>query len=137
MRPITEIIVHCSATPEGRRFTADDIDKWHRARGFTGIGYHYVILLDGTIQEGRPLDAPGAHCLGHNSNSIGICYIGGLDSHGKKAKDTRTLPQSDALATLLKRLHNQFPHATLHGHCEFAAKACPSFNVHELDYIFR
>ena len=130
MRHITEIIIYCSATPEGRPFTADDIGRWHRARGWKGIGYHYVILLDGTVQPGRPLDQPGAHCQGHNAHSIGICYIGGLSRDGHP-RDTRTPAQKQALRSLVARLRESFPHATLHGHNAFSSKACPSFRVPE------
>ena len=83
MRKINEIILHCSATPENKNFTVEDITKWHNAKGWDGCGYHYVIHLDGTIHNGRPLQKIGAHCLGHNTNSIGICYIGGVDKNGK------------------------------------------------------
>ena len=93
MRPIDSIIIHCSATPEGKHFTAADIRRWHKAQGWSDIGYHYVILLDGTVQEGRPISQPGAHCKGMNARSIGICYIGGLAADGKTPKDTRTTAQ--------------------------------------------
>ena len=129
MRKITEIIIHCAATPEGKDFTVQDIDKWHRQRGFKSIGYHFVIYRDGSIHNGRPLSQIGAHCSGHNANSIGICYIGGCAKDGKTPKDTRTEAQKSALVSLIKRLKSEFPHATIHGHCEFAAKACPSFDV--------
>ena len=129
MRPITEIIIHCSATPEGRPHTAVQIDAWHRRRGFTCIGYHYVILLDGTIETGRPVTQYGAHCTGHNMNSIGICYIGGMTKDNKTPKDTRTPAQKAALLQLLKSLKAQYPIATIHGHRDFAAKACPSFDA--------
>lgn len=134
MRKITEIIVHCSATKEGRNFSASDIDRWHREKGWNGIGYHYVVCLDGQVQEGRPLEIAGAHCVGHNSNSIGICYIGGIGDD-LQPKDTRTMEQKIALHSLISRLHRQFPGATIHGHCEFAKKACPCFDVHK-DYSF-
>lgn len=129
MRAIDEIIIHCSATPEGRNYTAVDIDRWHRQRGFNGIGYHYVILLDGSIEQGRLLGQVGAHCVGHNAHSIGICYIGGLAADGKTPKDTRTPQQHESMTMLLRNLHRHWPAATIHGHCEFAAKACPSFDV--------
>ncbi len=93
MRKIKEIIIHCSATPEGKDFTVQDIDKWHRQRGFKGIGYHYVIYRDGSTHQGRDLECAGAHCMGHNANSIGICYIGGVAKDGKTPKDTRTEEQ--------------------------------------------
>ena len=129
MRKITELIVHCSATPEGKSFSVADIDRWHRQRGWNGIGYHFVIYLDGSIHTGRRLSQIGAHCKGHNANSIGICYIGGCNSYGKSPKDTRTAAQKTALSTLLKELKKQFPNASIHGHRDFAQKACPSFDA--------
>jgi len=129
MRKITEIIIHCAATPEGSSFCAADIDRWHRKRGFRCIGYHYVIKLDGTIEEGRPLPEPGAHCIGHNEHSIGVCYIGGVAKDGHTPKDTRTEKQKAALYYLLRRLKTQYPDAEIHGHRDFAKKACPSFDA--------
>ena len=129
MRQINEIIVHCAATREGRDFTVEDITRWHKARGFATIGYHFVIYRDGSIHEGRPLEQIGAHCVGHNKHSIGICYIGGCASDGKTPKDTRTPGQKEALLSLLRRLKARFPNATIHGHRDFAAKACPSFDA--------
>ena len=129
MRKINEIIVHCAATREGRDFTVEDITQWHKARGFATIGYHYVIYRDGSIHEGRPLEQIGAHCVGHNKHSIGICYIGGCASDGKTPKDTRTSEQKEALLSLLRRLKARFPNATIHGHRDFAAKACPSYDA--------
>ncbi len=128
MRKINKIIIHCSATPEGKDFGAADIDRWHRQRGFKKIGYHYVIRLNGDIETGRPENEIGAHTAGQNSCSIGICYIGGLDTNGK-AKDTRTPEQKTSLANLIKSLLKRYPTATLHGHREFARKACPCFDV--------
>lgn len=128
MRNINKIIVHCSATKEGKAFTANDITRWHKERGFATIGYHYVVLLDGTIQQGRAEMVMGAHCKGYNANSIGICYIGGLDENGK-SKDTRTPEQKKSLLELLKRLKKDYPNATIHGHREFANKDCPCFDA--------
>ena len=128
MRNINKIIVHCSATKEGKAFNVADIIRWHKQRGFATIGYHWVVLLDGTIQQGRAEMTMGAHCLGHNANSIGICYIGGLDRNGQP-KDTRTPAQKKALLELLKRLKKDYPNATIHGHREFANKACPCFDA--------
>lgn len=128
MRRINEIIVHCSATKEGRDYTVADIDKWHKRNGWEGIGYHFVVYRDGTIHSGRPVERAGAHCRGHNANSIGVCYIGGLDAAGN-AKDTRTAEQCKSLRVLINRLLEKYPKATVHGHCEFAAKACPCFDV--------
>lgn len=129
MRKITEIIIHCTATPDGKNFTVADIDRWHRERGWQGIGYHYVIYRDGTVHPGRPLRQPGAHCLEHNANSIGVCYVGGMSSDGKIARDTRTPKQRAALLQLVAELMAKYPGSTVHGHNEFSAKACPSFDV--------
>lgn len=129
MRKINKIIVHCSATPEGKDFTAADIDRWHRQRGWRCIGYHYVIELDGSIHKGRDESVIGAHCSGQNANSIGVCYVGGVAKDGKTPKDTRTDAQKHSLLELLKELKAKYPNATIHGHREFAAKACPSFDA--------
>ena len=132
MREITRIILHCSATPEGKDFTVADIDKWHKARGWQGIGYHYVVYRDGSVHEGRNIVVAGAHTSGYNKNSIGVCYIGGVAADGKTPKDTRTAAQRRALRVLVEQLKKQFPKATVHGHYEFAAKACPSFKISDL-----
>ena len=128
MRTITEIIIHCSATVEGKDYSAAEIDRWHKQRGWKGIGYHYVIGRDGSVEQGRPIEQVGAHCAGRNAHSIGICYIGGLDKNGKP-KDTRTQAQRQSLLELVDRLLQQFPDATVHTHNEFANKACPGFKV--------
>nr|DAH01838.1 MAG TPA: endodeoxyribonuclease I [Crassvirales sp.] len=128
-RNIKEIIVHCSATPEGEDFTTAQIKQWHLQRGFSDIGYHYVIYRDGSIHAGRPEAISGAHCTGHNTMSIGVCYIGGCAKDGKTPKDTRTEAQKAALVQLLKQLKAKYPNATIHGHREFANKACPSFDA--------
>jgi N-acetylmuramoyl-L-alanine amidase len=129
MRKINEIIVHCTATPEGRKVTVAEVDKWHRQRGFDGIGYHFLIGLSGDIWKGRNIEKIGAHCLGHNANSIGVCYVGGVSNDGKTIKDTRTIPQRNALKSLLKDLKTMYPEATIHGHREYANKACPCFDA--------
>jgi N-acetylmuramoyl-L-alanine amidase len=126
---VDKIIVHCAATPEGRDVTAAEIKRWHMERGFRTIGYHYVIRLDGRVEKGRPEDEIGAHCLGENAHSIGICYVGGIDRDTLKPKDTRTEQQKIALRQLVEELKRRYPGATVHGHNEFANKACPCFNV--------
>lgn len=133
MRKIDSIILHCSATPEGRDYTAADIDRWHRQRGFHGIGYHYVIRLDGTVEQGRPVGQIGAHCTGHNATTIGVCYIGGLAADCKTPKDTRTEAQKAAMLALVHLLQSAYhiPSSAIHGHCEFANKACPCFDVQQ------
>ena len=129
MRVINEIIIHCTATPEGREVKVAEIRRWHVQRGFSDIGYHYIIHLDGTVETGRPFEQVGAHCVGHNRASIGVCYVGGIARDGKTPKDTRTAAQNVALAKLVRDLCAKFPKVTIHGHREFAAKACPSFDV--------
>jgi len=132
MRKITEIIIHCSATAEGKDFSVKDIDRWHRQRGWAGCGYHYVVRLDGTVETGRSEQTVGAHCYGHNKNSIGVCYIGGLATDGKTPKDTRTTAQKAALYALLKKLKTKYPKARIYGHRDFnPQKACPSFDAYE------
>ena len=116
MRTVTLIILHCSATPEGRSLDFDTCRADHiRHRGFRDIGYHFYITRDGEIHAGRPLEQVGAHCRGHNRHRIGICYEGGLTADGHSA-DTRTLPQRGALLALLRELKRSFPHALVVGH---------------------
>lgn len=129
MRIINEIIIHCSATLEGKDYTVEQIKQWHKQRGFSDIGYHYVIYRDGSIHSGRPIERIGAHCLKHNAHSIGICYIGGVAKDGKTPKDTRTDVQKESLIKLIKELKAKYPKATVHGHREYANKACPCFDA--------
>ncbi len=133
-RVITAIILHCTATPEGEDYTVEQIRQMHLARGFSDIGYHFLIGRDGKVHAGRPTAIAGAHCKGHNTRSIGICYVGGCPVRttpdwNKKSKDTRTPAQEAALVKLVKEQLKQYPGATVHGHNEFANKGCPSFNV--------
>lgn len=137
MRPITEIILHCTATPEGRAVTVAEIDAWHRARGWSGIGYHRVIGLNGERWAGRPIDKIGAHCEGHNTGTIGVTYVGGVAKDGRTPKDTRTPVQKQALLVELTELRDRFNIGKISGHNEYAAKACPSFDASkEYDYLF-
>ena len=134
MRKITKIILHCSATPEGKDYTVEQIRQWHtlpkpKGNGWKDIGYHFVVYRDGSIHKGRPVEQIGAHCTGHNANSIGVCYIGGCAADGETPKDTRTAAQKEALRRLVAELQTQYPGATVHCHNEFANKACPSFKI--------
>ena len=136
MRYFNDIIIHCSATRALPNITADTIRRWHvQGNGWDDIGYHYVVLVDGTIQQGRPIDQEGAHCRGHNKDSIGICYVGGLDGFGLPT-DTRTKAQKKALARLIWRLTLQAMNAgfgipAVHGHRDYnPRKDCPCFDAH-------
>lgn len=144
VRSITDIILHCTATPEGKAVTVASIKAGHLARGFKDIGYHYVIGLDGTISKGRDEAIIGAHCTGHNAHSIGISYVGGVDK-ADKPKDTRTAAQKAAMARLVKELLGKYPGAKVKGHRDYSPdlngngtvepsewiKACPCFEVKE------
>jgi len=128
MRKIKHIVIHCADTPKGMDIGVKEIREWHtKERGWSDIGYHYVIKLDGTIQLGRPLEKIGAHVKGYNSHSIGICYIGG------KGGDTRTDAQKATLESLLYELKDIYPDAEILGHRDFpgVTKSCPSFNAKE------
>lgn len=130
-RSIDEIIVHCAATPEGKDYTVADIRAWHKARGFSDVGYHYVVYRDGRIMLGRPVGQQGAHCAdaGKNRGTIGICYIGGVSADGKTAKDTRTPEQRASLLWLTQQLATKHGVKRVTGHNRYANKACPSFDV--------
>lgn len=147
---IDAIVIHCSATPEGKDIRLKDIEKEHRKRGFKCCGYHYVIDLDGTIEQGRPLTMNGAHCekpgfsgRPYNQHSIGICYVGGVAKDGKTPKDTRTRAQKKAMHNLIYSLTMQYNIKEIIGHRDASPdlngdgkiskwewmKACPSFEV--------
>ena len=126
-RYINDIIVHSTATPEGRDVTRTDIDAWHKARGWKGIGYHYLVRIDGTIERGCAISQPGSHCRGHNAHSIGIAYVGGTDAHGRP-QDTRTEAQKAAMLKLLAELVKMY-HCRVHGHRDYAQTDCPSFDA--------
>lgn len=141
-RAMNTIVIHCSATKEGKNYTSEDIRKWHKERGFNDIGYHFIIKLDGSIELGRPLNKAGAHVSKHNQDSIGICYIGGLSSKNR-AKDTRTDKQKEALSNLITILKTYIPIKEIKGHREYSEdlndngiiepfeymKDCPCFDV--------
>lgn len=129
MRKINKIILHCTATPEGRHTTVEDVRRWHLDRGWSDIGYHYLVYLDGSVVKGRPVERSGSHVKGLNKNSIGIAYVGGIDRVNFKPLDTRTEKQKSSLYELIMNLMKDYPDATLHGHNEFSSKACPSFDV--------
>jgi len=147
MREVKYIVIHCSATKEGVNVSAATIDTWHKRRGWNGIGYHYVIGIDGKIEAGRPVNTMGAHVGGGgNRASIGIAYIGGVDAN-LKAKDTRTEAQKKSLIKIIEILKNIYPEASIHGHRDYSVdkdgdgvephefmKQCPCFNA-EVEYM--
>ena len=135
-RKVDQIILHCTATPEGEDYTVEQIRQMHLSRGFSDVGYHFIIGRDGKVHAGRPEAIAGAHCTGHNTRSIGVSLVGGCPARtvkdwNKKSKDTRTAAQRAALVKIVKELRGRYPGATVHGHNEFANKACPSFKVKE------
>lgn len=129
-RPIRELIWHCTATPEGRDYTVDDVRAWHKQRGWSDIGYHFVVYRDGRVMAGRPIGQVGAHVEGHNTGTVGCSYIGGLTADGRAPRDTRTDAQRASMLWLTRCLiacHRGI--AKVSGHNQYAAKACPSFDV--------
>lgn len=130
MRELNRIILHCTATRAGEQINVKQIDKWHRDRGWSEIGYHYVLYADGTIATGRDIRKKGAHVKGHNHDSVGVAYVGGLDKN-KTPKDTMTMQQEMAFLHLVNSLRVVFGDMSVHGHNEYSSKACPSFDVQE------
>lgn len=142
MRRITTLVIHCTATRADIDFTQKDLLRSHRARGMKMIGYHFFIRKDGYIWSTRPLDMVGAHALGHNQDSIGIAYEGGLDIRGQPA-DTRTERQKHSLRALIRTLRKDFPITKVCGHRDLSPdrngngvveshewlKQCPCFDV--------
>ncbi len=123
---INRTIIHCTDTPPSMRVDISMVRKWHLERGFNDVGYHFLVLKDGTIEYGRSLTTVGAHTKGNNLNSIGIAYVGGWQE-----KDDRTCEQKDALLCLIKSLKFILPSdIEVHGHNEYSSeKACPNFNA--------
>ena len=133
-RTMDTIVIHCSATKEGKSYNAEDINKWHLARGFKGIGYHFVVLLDGTIEIGRPLNKVGAHVANANTGTIGICYIGGL-TKDNKASDTRTDEQKKSLLELIELLKKNINIKEIKGHRDFSKDLNKNGKLDAFEYI--
>jgi N-acetylmuramoyl-L-alanine amidase len=134
MRPITTIIIHCSATPPDMDVGVKEIDQWHRQRGFNKIGYHFVIRRNGKTETGRTLNEVGAHAKGHNAKSIGICLVGGCRREGGKllAENNFTPEQFTELESLLNELLASYPGVKIIGHRDVErGKECPSFSVRD------
>lgn len=131
-RPINEIIIHCTATPEGRDVSVETIRGWHKGQGWKDIGYHWVVMLDGSVKPGRLESVVGSHVAGRNTGTLGVVYVGGVAKDGKTPKDTRTTAQKAALIETVKALIEKYPTIkTVSGHNQYAAKACPSFDVRQ------
>ena len=131
MRTITLIVVHCSAVRPDQTSSVAQIDSWHRKDNHWkfGVGYHYVIRRDGEVEAGRPEWLTGAHCVNHNSHSIGVRYEGGLNIRGQPA-DTRTEAQKQAMRQLLEDLHRRYPRALIVGHRDLTHdRDCPCFDA--------
>lgn len=128
MRLINELIWHCTATPEGREVSVKEIDKWHKDRGWAGIGYHMVVHLDGRVEAGRPIEKVGAHVAGHNTGTIGYVYVGGITKSGA-SKDTRTPEQKAAMLRITKEAIKKYKLKKITGHRQYAAKDCPCFDA--------
>ncbi len=133
LKAVDYLVVHCSATKEDMDIGADEIRRWHRQRGWLDIGYHKVIRRDGTIEDGRPDDVPGAHARGFNERSLGFVLVGGVESDGKTAESNFTHAQWEALEGLLREYSERYPEAEILGHRDLpnVNKACPSFDVPE------
>jgi len=142
MREINTVVIHCTATKEGVDIGAKEIDGWHKDKGWSGIGYHYVFLLDGSVEVGRPEENQGAHVKGDNEDTIGAVYVGGL-SRDLKPKDTRTDAQKKSLRCFVENMRNSFPGVSIKGHRDYSPdkngngiiepsewfKDCPCFDV--------
>ena len=135
------LIIHCTATKPSMDIGFEEVNKWHRARGWIGCGYHFIIRRNGKIEDGRTTDAVGAHCKGQNHNSIGIAMVGGMDEDMGAATDNFTPEQWESLKRLVEELHTKYPEAEIKGHYHFNPdKQCPAFDVDdwakvELDWI--
>lgn len=125
------IVIHCSATRAIQDIGASDIRKWHMAKGWRDIGYHFVIRRNGKVEKGRALDAIGSHVAGHNANSVGVCLVGGLNNDTYAPEANYTAAQWAALKVLVADLLKKFPNAKVLGHRDFAGvkKACPCFDA--------
>ena len=139
MRHIDTIIIHCTATRpnfwqgKSAQQKTDEVRRWHvEDRGWSDIGYHYLIDRDGTLVEGRPLERTGAHAKGHNTGSVGISLFGGHGGNvADQIEDNFTEDQDRALRELMDRLKAEHPITKIIGHNEVANKACPTFVVRD------
>jgi N-acetylmuramoyl-L-alanine amidase len=124
MRTLDKIIFHCAFTPPQMDIGVEEIRQWHLAKGWADIGYHFVIRRDGSVETGRPIGMMGAHCLGQNANSIGVCLVGGMNTTG--GPDSNFTLHQYVTVDSLKSIYSAL---TVHGHREFSPKDCPCFDV--------
>ena len=134
-RKIEHIIIHCSATPPDMDIGAVEIRCWHtdlppKGNGWADIGYHYIIRRDGVVEKGRDDSVVGAHARPWNSNSIGVCLVGGIAKDGT-SDDNFTDAQRASLKTLIENLTSAYPHSDVIGHRDVPGvnKDCPSFDA--------
>lgn len=130
MRVVDTVIVHCSATKPSMDIGATEIDRWHRERGWRGIGYHAVIRRDGKLENGRSPYEKGAHAKGHNSHTLAICLVGGLSNDGH-AQRNFTIPQYRTLRRWIDEAQRWYGPLVVMGHCDLPSvtKDCPCFDV--------
>lgn len=131
LRKSTDYLVpHCSATPPKLDIGVNEIRGWHVAKGWSDIGYHFVIRRNGAVEPGRPEDRVGSHVKNHNANTLGICLVGGVDAK-QRPQNNFTPAQWASLQTLLMRLTARYPGAKILGHRDFpnVHKACPCFDA--------
>ena len=136
------IIIHCSATRPSQDIGYEEINRWHRSKGWLSCGYHRIIRQDGNVEQGREDNEVGAHCRGRNHDSISICMVGGVkEDNIKEWEDNYDESQWTALKETITELHKKYPEAEIYGHYKFSdTKKCPSFDVEEwkkieLDWI--
>lgn len=128
MREINKIIIHCTKTLPDKDIGLHEITKWHRAKGYFGCGYHFIIRRDGTIEKARPIEQAGCHTTGHNQDSIAICLVGGINENGKLVDNFNTT-QLTSLRNLIDRLTDTYHALEILGHNQLANTDCPSFSV--------
>lgn len=146
LREATDFIVlHCSATKRDQDIGRDEIDGWHKERGWKGCGYHKIIRRDGTVEDGRGIDEVGAHAYGYNLRSVGVCIVGGLDDAGGACNNFGSA-QLVALGSVLDDLLEAYPEAQVVGHRDLSpdidgdgviepfewTKECPAFSAEEM-----
>lgn len=132
MRPINLIVIHCTATGPDADIGRKEIDEWHKARGWSGIGYHFVIRRNGDIEIGRPMDRIGAHAEGYNADSLGLVVVGGVN-HRNEPENNFTPYEWTSLTSLCTALQLRYPEAKVLGHYQLPGvnKACPCFDARQ------